>query len=778
MMTKRKLTLASLAALCLAALSSAQTFTNVPALLELSDRLRRLEQGQRLAVGLLAPSLAQPALRTLPDGRLSQRFWRFPGWDGMFVTCNLNSARTLNVDKIWPGGSAGLALSGSGVELGIWDGGSVRTTHREFGGRATNVDGVAHQGHATHVGGTMVAAGVDPSAKGMAFEANLLSFDWNSDSSEMATRAAAGLRVSNHSYSVVYDNGANWIYGFYDPEAQTWDQLAFDAPYYVIVKAAGNDQSRNTKGGYDTIPTSGTAKNVLTIGAVSSISGGYSGPSSVVMNNFSSWGPTDDGRIKPDLVAPGVNVYSTYNNHDSSYAFASGTSMASPAAAGVVGLLVRHQRNLNQGQDLWSATIKALLIASANEAGPADGPDYKFGWGLIDAKRATDVLLANLQTPGVVVEDTLGNGQTKTYTYQSSGAPVRVAIAWTDRPGTVSNYGTNDPTDLRLVNDLDLRVFVNGVEWRPWVLNPASPSSAATRGDNFRDNVERVDIPNPGTATVEVRVTHKGSLVGGSQAFGLVVVGLTPGAASSLQSLTLNPNQVVSGESSVGTVTLTAPAPSGGAVVTLTSSNPAVASVPASVTVSAGATQATFAVSTGAVSSQTTVTIQGSYGGGTASADLTVVPEQALAGVGQLQDYAGDRTQVPITLEIRNPGTTTVVQSLTIHLDSSGGFRVRSSVAPGTYDLAFKGATWLRKVLKNVTIAANGASGLSFSLLNGDCNGDNLINLADLNLIAAAWRSQPGSANWDPRADLNGDLRVNLTDRNIVAKNWRLRGDP
>ncbi|HCE01319.1 MAG TPA: hypothetical protein DER07_09785 [Armatimonadetes bacterium] len=778
MMSKRNLSLASLAALSLVALASAQTVTNVPALLELSGRIQRLERTQRLAIGLLAPSLARPVPRTLPDGRLTQRFWRFPGWDGVFVTCNLNAARTMNVDKIWPGGSAGLALSGSGIELGIWDGGSVRTTHREFGGRVANVDGVANQWHATHVGGTMVAAGVDPSAKGMAYEANLLSFDWNSDAAEMAARAAAGLRVSNHSYAVYYDNGADWNYGFYDPEAQTWDQMAFDAPYYVIVKAAGNDQSRNTKGGYDTIPTSGTAKNVLTIGAVSSISGGYSGPSSVVMNNFSSWGPTDDGRIKPDLVAPGVNLYSTYNSSDSSYAYASGTSMASPAAAGVVGLLVRHQRNLNQGQDLWSATIKALLIATANEAGPADGPDYKFGWGLIDAKKATDVLLANSQTPGVVVEDTLQNGQTKSYTYQSSGAPVRVALAWTDRPGPVSNYGTNDPTDLRLVNDLDLRVFVNGVEWSPWVLNPASPSSAATRGDNFRDNVERVDIPSPGTATVEVRVTHKGSLVGGSQAFGLAVVGLTPGVASRLQSLTLNPTQVVAGESSVGTVTLTAPAPSGGAVVSLSSSNPSVAAVPTSVTVAAGATEATFSVSTGTVSSQTVVAIQGSYGGGTASADLTVVPEQALAGVGQLQDFAGDRTQVPITLEIRNPGTTTVVQSLTIHLDSAGGFRVRANVAPGTYDLAFKGPTWLRKVLKNVAIAADGASGLSFSLLNGDCNGDNTINLADVNLISAAWRSQPGSSNWDPRADLNGDLRVNLLDRNVVAKNWRLRGDP
>lgn len=778
MLKQRIRGIVSFAAIALAGLSPSQTTTNVPALLQLADRLQRMERTRQIEVGLLAPRLLQRFPQELPDGRAYQRFWRFPGWDGAYVTCNLNAARTINADKVWPGGSAGLALTGNAVDLGIWDSGSVRTTHREFGTRAQNVDGVPHHWHATHVGGTMAAAGVDPSAKGMSFEASLLSFDWNSDSSEMATRAAGGLRVSNHSYSVVYDNGANWIYGFYDPEAQTWDQIAFDAPFYTIVKAAGNDQARNTKGGYDTIPTSGTAKNVLTIGAVSSIPGGYTGPSSVVMNNFSSWGPTDDGRIKPDLVTPGVNLYSANNTSDSAYVLASGTSMAAPVAAGAVGLLVRHQRNLQGGQDLRSATMKALLIATANEAGPADGPDYRFGWGLLDVRRAAEVLSANASTPGIVREDVLASGEIKTYSFQSSGSPVRVALAWTDRPGSVSPYGTNDPIDLRLVNDLDLRVFVNGVEWRPWVLNPASPAANATRGDNFRDNVERVDVPSPGNSMVEVRVTHKGSLTGGSQAFGLVVVGLTPASAVRVSSLSLDPTQVVGGESSTGTVTLSGPAPTGGASVALSSSNPSVASVPATVTVPAGATQASFTVATSVVASTTDVRIEASLGGGTASADLRVLPEQAIVGTGDLQDFSGDRTLVDLTLEIRTPGTTTVIQSLSFRLNASGGFRVLANVAPGTYDLAIKGGTWLRKVLRNVAVGAGGVSGLSFSLLNGDCNGDNVINLADLNLISAAWRSQPGSSNWDPRADLNGDLRVNLLDRNIVSKNWRLRGDP
>ena len=80
--------------------------------------------------------------------------------------------------------------------------------------------------------------------------------------------------------------------------------------------------------------------------------------------------------------------------------------------------------------------------------------------------------------------------------------------------------------------------------------------------------------------------------------------------------------------------------------------------------------------------------------------------------------------------------------------------------------------------LKNVIFTATGISGLQVTLINGDVNGDNNINLADLNAISAAWRSTPGSAKWNPNADLNGDKAINLADWNIVSKNWRKTGDP
>ena len=104
---------------------------------------------------------------------------------------------------------------------------------------------------------------------------------------------------------------------------------------------------------------------------------------------------------------------------------------------------------------------------------------------------------------------------------------------------------------------------------------------------------------------------------------------VTPAAppTPTLSSLTLNPTSVVGGtQSSIGTVTLSGAAPSGGAVVTLSSSNTTAARTPSSVTIAAGATSATFTVSTSAVATSTTVGISGAYSGVTRSASLTVTP--------------------------------------------------------------------------------------------------------------------------------------------------------
>jgi probable HAF family extracellular repeat protein len=157
---------------------------------------------------------------------------------------------------------------------------------------------------------------------------------------------------------------------------------------------------------------------------------------------------------------------------------------------------------------------------------------------------------------------------------------------------------------------------------------------------------------------------------------------------------------------------------------------------------------------------------------------VLLTPNAGVAGTVSLQSFTGDVTQVPVVIEIRSPGTTAVVQTQTVRLNANGTFQFCTTLS-GTYDVAVKASHWLRKTISNVTLTGDSfTSGVNFSLINGDVNGDNTINLADLMAVSAAWRSTSGSSNWNPNADLNGDGVVNLADWMIVAKNWRKSGDP
>jgi hypothetical protein len=483
-----------------------------------------------------------------------------------YTVTNLDAARTISTDDVWPGGSGGFALTGSGTalgRLGIWDQGGVLTTHQEFGGRVTQMDSPSGTNfHPTHVAGTMIAGGVQPSAKGMSYQANLAAYDWDYDDSEMATAAAGGMNVSNHSYEYLagwswcsgawYWNGdvsvsavEDYRFGFYSHTAHDWDEIAYNAPYYTIVKAAAND--RNTVGpgpggghyawdnaasawvwstvtrdpdggadGYDCIPWLANAKNTVTVGAVDDIPGGYASPAGVVMSTFSNWGPTDDGRIKPDIVANGVSLYSCSDANNADYITISGTSMSSPNVSGSLNLLVRHYETTHSGVTPLSSTVKALIIETADEAGPNPGPDYMYGWGLMNTLKAAQLIGADAQNPGQIVEESLSlsTGETDQYTLSSNGSdPIRITICWTDPPGTPPAASLN-PTNLMLVNDLDIRLqhVQSSTVYSPYVLNPASPSSAATTGDNFRDNVEQIYVASPPAGDYIVSVSHKGTL--------------------------------------------------------------------------------------------------------------------------------------------------------------------------------------------------------------------------------------------------------------------------
>ncbi len=522
---------------------------------------------------------------------------------------------TVNTNKVWPGGVTGFNLNGSSdsltYKLGMWDEGAIRNSHYDIANRVTQKDNVTNTvDHSTHVAGILIGKGVNPNAKGMLYGSKgIYAYDWNSDVSEMSSAAANNLLVSNHSYGTVcgwdynsdssrwefngkYNEKEDYRFGLYDNQAVLYDSIAYNAPFYLIVKSAGNSRSSNgptknssgvwynndstywrrdisgkwynagvrpdslsSNNSFESLPGDVVAKNILTVGAVSGITAGYSKKEDVVTTSFTSWGPTDDGRIKPDIVADGVAVYSTLTTNDSSYGYLSGTSMAAPGAAGSLLLLQELSYKINK-KPIRSATLKALAVHTANEAGLYPGPDYKHGWGLLNTSEAA-ITLNNALTSNnsssstdLVFEDVLQNQSTKTYTIIASGKKaLKATLVWTDVKGTASNTLNNSTP--RLVNDLDLKISNGNTIVETWNLNPASPDAAATRGNNKIDNVEKVEIDTVVVGnTYTITVSHKNNLERASQAYSLVISGAggaaycnstaSSSAGTKLDSVTLN----------------------------------------------------------------------------------------------------------------------------------------------------------------------------------------------------------------------------------------------
>jgi hypothetical protein len=527
------------------------------------------DRGWDLAPPGVAPQ--EVALHSLLGG--------LPRW---YATDNANAADTVGTDELHPGGSTGLGLTGAGVAVGIWDGGGVLLSHQEFGGRASQMDFPSGlSSHASHVAGTMVAGGARADAEGMAPGATLECFDFYDDLDEMWFAGAGDLRLSNHSYGFIsgwrqvivdYGDGAgpapswawygdaavsafeDYTFGYYGSTAQAFDQLARDHPRYLSVHSAGNDRdddgpgpngrhvffdpflgyalvesytTRSPDGPWDCLGSSKTAKNTLVVGSVLDINGGWSSPGDVVQNDFSGTGPTDDGRIKPDIVANGNNLLSADATGPTDYWYASGTSMACPNASGTIALLLQHWRGTLGGADPLSSTLKAIVIHAADEAGPAPGPDYQHGWGLLDAVGAAGLITEAATNPITIQERSIPDGGSVEVGFVpiDPARPVRATMVWTDPAATPLPPSLDNPT-LMLVNDLHLAVedSVARTTFHPWTLfrlNPSAP--AAQTGPNFIDNVEVVDFsPSPGRSYV-ARITHGGSITGGSQSFSLIL---------------------------------------------------------------------------------------------------------------------------------------------------------------------------------------------------------------------------------------------------------------
>ena len=433
---------------------------------------------------------------------------------------NATAAQLSNVDDVQ---AAPFTLNGNGVILGIWDGGPVRIAHPDLTPRVTLVENNGTiDDHATHVSGTMISSGVNnANARGMATNATL--FSWDFDNGDSTTEQDDGVDnqdivIANHSWGTIIgwdqgsDTGNTGLFGSYDGTARDWDTLVRDTGL-IVCKSSGNDRNDcdpadntdcdgalGTDGQrYDTIGTQGNSKNVITVGAIND--------NGTTIAVFSSSGPADDGRIKPDVVANGVSVFSTWGLDmtlggcpGTNYCSIQGTSMSTPVVSGICALLVERYRQVYSGDNPSPDIIKAVLVNTATDLG-RPGPDYLFGHGLVNALAAVQIIDAG---PVRIITGTVDEDDVDEYLIALPGGmpSLRVTLNWLD-PAGAANSGNND-----IVNNLDVTVIGPDNVTRFPFTGPGVnfTQNATATGANNIDTVEHVNIANPQQGFWRVRV--------------------------------------------------------------------------------------------------------------------------------------------------------------------------------------------------------------------------------------------------------------------------------
>ena len=387
----------------------------------------------------------------------------------------LHRSNSINVQY-----AGGRHYNGEGVNVMMQDDGIIGP-HIDYTGRIDQSNVSSSSGsHGDHVAGTIMGAGnLDPIAKGMADGAYLYVFS----SSNNNYYSVPGIYQNDDVFitSKSYSNGCN---AGYTSLARDLDEQIRLYPSLIHVFSAGNNGSSNcgygAGSGWGNV-TGGhkQAKNVITAANLS-LTGSLA--------SSSSRGPAHDGRIKPDIGAKGTSVNSTVSTN--SYASYSGTSMACPGISGIMAQLYQAYKDLNNGQNPSSALMKCLMLNSADDIGNS-GPDFKHGWGEVNAYRAVEILENNQYFSSSVSQS--GNNY-HTITVPSGTKKIKVMVYWHDKEASVNS-------SIALVNNINISLTSpTSSTYNPWILdytpNSTNLNQPATRGIDDRNNMEQVTITN------------------------------------------------------------------------------------------------------------------------------------------------------------------------------------------------------------------------------------------------------------------------------------------
>jgi hypothetical protein len=386
----------------------------------------------------------------------------------------------------FPGGNM---YNGDGVNVMLQDDGYVGP-HIDYTGRLTQFIPSNSGNHGDHCGGIIAGGGnKDPLTRGMGWGAQLNVYGavpytgWDSIYTHYFTRDITIISTS-------YSDGCN---AGYTTLSQEMDQMAIDMPNLINVFSAGNN------GGVDCQYGAGSAygnvtgghkhsKNSIAVGNLDYLDN---------LNTSSSVGPVHDGRMKPEVCAVGTNVNSTVDPND--YELKTGTSMSCPAVSGTFSCMSQAYREIH-GTTPKSGLLKAILMNTCDDL-LNPGPDFKTGYGRINARRALTVI-----EDANYITDSIDNVQQNTHTISvpASVGTLKVLIYWHDAPAAVN-------ANVALVNNINMTV----TNPASTVLNPlvldytptvAALSANAVPGIDIRNNHEQVTIQNPAAGTYTVTV--------------------------------------------------------------------------------------------------------------------------------------------------------------------------------------------------------------------------------------------------------------------------------